>query len=67
VDLPVSSGNRTAQLGYEYDRYEKPPKPVTLSAEEAAKRGRIYRELHEQALGGSHDAPPASNASGGKH
>jgi hypothetical protein len=27
VDLPVSSGDRTAQLGYEYDSYEKPPRP----------------------------------------
>jgi Transglycosylase SLT domain/Common central domain of tyrosinase/Putative peptidoglycan binding domain/Polyphenol oxidase middle domain len=25
VDLPVSAGDRTAQLGYEYDSYEKPP------------------------------------------
>lgn len=27
VDLPVSAGNRTEQLGYGYDRYEQPPKP----------------------------------------
>jgi peroxiredoxin len=27
IDMPVSAGDRTAQLGYEYDRYEKPPKP----------------------------------------
>jgi peroxiredoxin/N-acetylneuraminic acid mutarotase len=27
VDMPVSAGNRTAQLGYEYDSYAKPPKP----------------------------------------
>ena len=25
VDMPVSDGDRTAQLGYEYDRYEQPP------------------------------------------
>jgi len=66
VDLPVSSGNRTAQLGYEYDRYEKPPKPVTLSTEEAAERGRVYHELHEQALGGSPGAPHASMPAEGK-
>jgi peroxiredoxin/N-acetylneuraminic acid mutarotase len=27
VDMPVSTGNRTAQLGFEYDKYEQPPKP----------------------------------------
>ena len=27
VDMPVSAGDRVAQLGYEYDRYEQPPKP----------------------------------------
>ncbi|NJK42232.1 MAG: tyrosinase family protein [Aquincola sp.] len=27
VDLPVSASDRTAQLGYEYDSYEKPPQP----------------------------------------
>src|ERR1043166_6587907 len=27
VDMPVSAGDRVAQLGYEYDRYEKAPKP----------------------------------------
>jgi peroxiredoxin/N-acetylneuraminic acid mutarotase len=26
VDMPVSAGDRTAQLGYEYDRYEQAPK-----------------------------------------
>ena len=29
VDLPVSAGDRTAQLGYEYDSYAKPPKPAS--------------------------------------
>jgi Common central domain of tyrosinase/Kelch motif len=66
VDLPVSSGNRTAPLGYEYDRYEKPPKPVTLSAEEAAERNRVYHSLHEQALGGANGGAHASKPSGGK-
>jgi peroxiredoxin len=31
VDMPVSAGNRTAQLGFEYDRYEQPPKPGSTS------------------------------------
>jgi N-acetylneuraminic acid mutarotase len=53
VDLPVSSSDRTAQLGYEYDAYEKPPQPQHLSTEEAAARQRTYKTLHDQALGGS--------------
>ena len=28
VEMPVSAGNRTVQLGYEYDSYEKPPQAV---------------------------------------
>ena len=35
VDMPVSAGDRTAQLGYEYDSYEQPPKPGS-SAKPAA-------------------------------
>jgi peroxiredoxin/N-acetylneuraminic acid mutarotase len=27
VDMPVSAGDRVAQLGFEYDKYELPPKP----------------------------------------
>jgi N-acetylneuraminic acid mutarotase len=52
VDLPVSASDRTAQLGYEYDNYEKPPQPQHLTAEEAAARERTYKTLHDQALGG---------------
>ena len=66
VDLPVSMGDRTAQLGYEYDRYEKPPKPLTLSDEEAAERERTYHSLHERALGGSKGAAHPSGKPGGK-
>ena len=40
VDLPVSAADRTASLGYEYDGYEKPPKPVTLTTDQAAERDR---------------------------
>jgi hypothetical protein len=64
VDLPVSATDRTAELGYEYDSYEKPPVPLHLTSEEAAKRERTYRSLHEKALGGP-DARHASSASGG--
>jgi N-acetylneuraminic acid mutarotase len=56
ADLPVSTGDRTAQLGYEYDSYEKPPQPQQLSAEEAAARERTYQSLHERAVGGPHGA-----------
>jgi tyrosinase len=56
ADLPVSAGDGTAQLGYEYDSYEKPPQPQQLSAEDAAARERTYKSLHERALGGPHGA-----------
>jgi hypothetical protein len=62
ADLPVSASDRTAQLGYEYDAYEKPPRPKTLSAEEAAERDRVYKTLHERALGGPHGAGRAMSA-----
>jgi N-acetylneuraminic acid mutarotase len=65
VDLPVSASDRTALLGYEYESYEKPPKPQHLTIEQAAERERTYKTLHEQALGGS-SARHATQASGGE-
>jgi N-acetylneuraminic acid mutarotase len=59
VDLAVSSSDRPAQLGYEYDSYEKPPKPQILSATEAAERATTYKKLHERALGGPERGPHA--------
>ena len=59
VDLPVSAADRTAQLGYEYDSYEKPPQPQHLTPEEAAARERRYKALHEKAMGGPHGAQHA--------
>jgi N-acetylneuraminic acid mutarotase len=56
VDLPVSAADRVAQLGYEYDSYEKPPQPLHLTTEEAASRERTYQTLHDKAMGGPHDA-----------
>ena len=56
ADLPVSAADRTQQLGYEYDSYEKPPQPQQLSAEEATARERTYKSLHEGAIGGPHGA-----------
>jgi hypothetical protein len=66
VDLPVSSSDRTAQLGYQYDRYELPPQPLNLTPEEAAERARTYNRLHDRALGGSPGGPHAATAGGGK-
>jgi Common central domain of tyrosinase/Kelch motif len=56
VDLPVSAADRVAQLGYEYDSYEKPPQPLHLTTEEAAARERTYQTLHDKAMGGPHGA-----------
>ena len=64
VDLPVSIADRVAPIGYEYDAYEKPPKPVTLSTDEAVERDRVYHELHEKALGGKPSGPHAPMAPG---
>ena len=66
MDLPVSSGDRTAQLGYEYDSYEKPPQPQGLTPEEAAERARTYETLHERALGGPRGGSHAPATSGGR-
>ena len=65
ADLAVSASDRTAQLGYEYDSYEKAPQPQHLSPQEAAARQRTYETLHEQALGGPSGAQHASSASKG--
>ena len=66
ADLAVSASDRTAQMGYEYDAYELPPQSRRLTTEEAAERDRVYKALHEKALGGSHVAPHAPSAPGGK-
>jgi hypothetical protein len=54
VDLTVSSADRTAQLGYEYDAYEKPPH-AKLTAKEAAVRDATLKDLYARQCGGSHD------------
>src|SRR5205807_8390729 len=56
VELSVSAGDRTAQLGYEYDGYANPPQPPHLTPEEASARELRYKALHEQAMGGPHGA-----------
>jgi hypothetical protein len=66
VDLPVSASDRTAQLGYEYDSYEKPPQPQHLTSEESATRERTYQALHDQAMGGPVGGNHGSSATGGQ-
>jgi hypothetical protein len=66
VDLPVSLTDRTAQLGYEYDRYEQPPQPQNLTPAQAAERARTYEKLHEQALGGPRGGAHASTVPEGR-
>ena len=54
VDLPVSAADRVAQLGYEYDAYEQPPKP-RLASGEAAIRDATIKSLYARQCGGPHD------------
>jgi peroxiredoxin len=54
VDLAVSAGDRVAQLGYEYDAYEKPPQP-RLAAADAAIRDATIKSLYARQCGGPHD------------
>lgn len=57
MDLPVSAADRTVRLGYEYDSYEKPPRPEQrLSAAEAAARDAAIKALHDRVLGHAHGA-----------
>jgi hypothetical protein len=51
ADLPVSAADRTAQLGYEYDRYEQPPRPRNVSSEQAAARDAAMKAIHDRVLG----------------
>ena len=51
VDLPVSAGDRTAQLGYEYDSYETPPQARPDVSRDAA-----IKSLYDSAHGGPHGA-----------
>jgi N-acetylneuraminic acid mutarotase len=56
VDLPVSVGDRTAQLGYEYDSYEKPPQAEPEASGDAMSRDAVIKSLYERAHGGPHGA-----------
>jgi hypothetical protein len=54
IDLPVRAGNRTSQLGYEYDKYEKPPQGPRLPAKEAVARDAAIKSLYARMHGGPH-------------
>jgi N-acetylneuraminic acid mutarotase len=64
VDRPVSASDRTAQLGYEYDSYEKPPQPGRLSSTDAAIRDATIKSLYERSHGGAHSAHAALSIPG---
>jgi hypothetical protein len=51
VELQVSAADRTARLGYEYDSYERPPRPQRISARDAATRDAVLKALHARILG----------------
>jgi hypothetical protein len=64
VDLPVRMANRTAQLGYEYDKYEKPPQP-RVPTKVAAARDAAIKALYEHMMhGGMHGAQHAMSMPG---
>ena len=56
VDLPVSAGDRTVQLGYEYDSYEKPPQARPRASRDGVSRDAAIKFLYDRAHGGPHGA-----------
>jgi hypothetical protein len=64
VDLPVHMANRTSQLGYEYDKYEKPPQP-RVPTKVAAARDAAIKALYEHMMhGGMHGTQHAMSIPG---
>jgi hypothetical protein len=62
VDRMVSEAKRTAQMGYEYDVYEKPPKPrpkAFLGSRDAAINA-LFARAHGRAADGEHGAHAAT-------
>ena len=55
VDLTVGDGDRVAQLGYEYDAYEKAPQPNPESSQDAGIREATIRSLYERQHGARDD------------
>jgi N-acetylneuraminic acid mutarotase len=56
VDLPVSAGDRTVQLEYEYDSYEKPPQARSRASGDGVSRDTAIKFLYDRAHGGPHGA-----------
>jgi N-acetylneuraminic acid mutarotase len=54
VDLPVSVGDRTAQLGYEYDSHEKPPQARPRASSDAGSSDAAIKVLYDRVHGGPH-------------
>ena len=61
ADLPVSASDRTAQMGYEYDGYEKPPRPQTPDNRGGRRKRSRLQDSPRACPRRSHDAPHASN------
>ena len=63
VDMPVSAGDRVAQLGYEYDKYEQPPKAGSGAPKPAAtplaQTSPVSREVDTPAAGPRRPRPGA--------
>jgi peroxiredoxin/N-acetylneuraminic acid mutarotase len=57
IDMPVSAADRIAQLGFEYDKYEQPPKPASAAPKPAAtplaQTSPVSREVDTPAAGRS--------------
>jgi peroxiredoxin/N-acetylneuraminic acid mutarotase len=66
VDLAVGSADRVAQLGYEYDAYELPPK-ARINAQEAAVRDATIKSLYARQCGAPHsrDGSEVEQTAGG--
>jgi peroxiredoxin/N-acetylneuraminic acid mutarotase len=60
VDMPVSAGDRTAQLGYEYDSYAKPPAPRQLASKDSPAKDAPAKLVSVAKAGGPKPAPPWS-------
>ena len=60
--LPVSETDRTGQMGYEYDSYEKAPQPESLTASEVAARKATMDSLMASMHGHGHGDEHSSHA-----
>ena len=66
ADLPVSASDRTAQMGYEYDSYEKPPQPQTLTSRGGRRERSRLQDSPRACPRRSPPCPACVEGSGGK-